>query len=297
MKTFITTYRSFASPSRLLEKLIQRYNAPTTISQQEKENLRLRVGVVIKYWVENQFIDFDDNLVASLTKFIDTTLKKQQHDLSELLHKQVAKLDEARKNKITIFQKPPTNLTTPPGQYNPSELFFQMSTDEIARQITIIDWSIFSAIEPSELMNQSWNKISLQHRAQNVFALVTRLNKVSYWIPAMILWQISLEDRVSMITKFMEIGIYLHKLNNFNGLMGVIAGLNMSAISRLKKTWLIINEQNNSPNSILFQYKKLEGLMSPTGSWKNYRSSLLNAKLPAIPYLGIFFYFSSYSFF
>ena len=284
MKSFFTTYRSFTTPQRILEKLKQRFNAPSKIANNDREFLHLRVGEVLLYWVENQFIDFDDNLVSSLNDFLSNSLKSYKIELFETILSQMKKLNEIRKNKNAIFQKPPTNLLPPQGQYNPGELFYQMSSDEISRQMTIIDWSIFLMIEPSELLNQSWNKSSLQHRSQNVFALVSRLNKISYWIPSIILWQVETSMRVSMMMKFMEIGIFLHKLNNFNGLMGIIAGLNMSSISRLKKTWSMINEQNSS---LLSQYRKLESIMNPTNSWKNYRYAIANARVPAIPYLGI----------
>jgi hypothetical protein len=56
MKTFITTYQSFTTPSKLLEKLIQRYDAPANKVPKDKSlQIRQRVSVVIKYWVENQF--------------------------------------------------------------------------------------------------------------------------------------------------------------------------------------------------------------------------------------------------
>jgi hypothetical protein len=43
----------------------------------EKERVRavqLRVAVVLKYWVETQFNDFDMDLVNTLFDFIDNTL-------------------------------------------------------------------------------------------------------------------------------------------------------------------------------------------------------------------------------
>jgi hypothetical protein len=78
---------------------------------------------------------------------------------------------------------------------------------------------------------------------------------------------------------FIEVAKSLRALNNFHTLMGVVAGLNMAAVSRnrLKQAW-------SKVGSLLSQdFAELETLMSPSSSFKNYRHALKQAKLPAIP--------------
>ena len=48
MKAFIATYRSFATPWQLLEKMVQRYNVPKTMPPERGLPIKLRVSVVIK---------------------------------------------------------------------------------------------------------------------------------------------------------------------------------------------------------------------------------------------------------
>jgi hypothetical protein len=93
MKTFITTYRSFANPWQLFDKLVQRYNTPKEVPKEKALPIKLRVSgiesyicssavsshvwlfaVVIKYWVENHFDDFEDQLTEKLFHFIDHTM-------------------------------------------------------------------------------------------------------------------------------------------------------------------------------------------------------------------------------
>lgn len=48
MKAFIATYRSFATPWQLFEKLVQRYNVPSSMPSERGLPIKLRVSVVIK---------------------------------------------------------------------------------------------------------------------------------------------------------------------------------------------------------------------------------------------------------
>lgn len=70
-------------------------------------------------------------------------------------------------------------------------------------------------------------------------------------------------------------------LNNFNTSYAIIAGLNSSAIQRLKKTW------DGLSSSAREKFSSLESLFDLTGGQKNYRKALSIAKPPVVPFLGI----------
>ena len=59
MKAFMITYQSFATPWRLLEKLMQRYDAPTFIAEDKRVLAQLRVVAVLKHWIQHHFVDLD----------------------------------------------------------------------------------------------------------------------------------------------------------------------------------------------------------------------------------------------
>jgi hypothetical protein len=69
---------------------------------------------------------------------------------------------------------------------------------------------------------------------------------------------------------------YLRNFSNFNTLMGIVAGLNLSAIQRLKHTLALVD---------MSEFKQLELLMDPTGSFKAYRQAFQDAKAPCLPYM------------
>lgn len=70
----------------------------------------------------------------------------------------------------------------------------------------------------------------------------------------------------------------------FSTLMGFIAGLNSASCSRtrLKKAWSAV------PADVLTALSELESLMSPKSSWKLYRATVREARMPCLPYLGCY---------
>lgn len=62
--------------------------------------------------------------------------------------------------------------------------------------------------------------------------------------------------------------------------MAILAGLNTTAISRLKKTW------DSVPSKIRTVFDSLNETMSEAKGFKNYRQELAIAEPPCIPFLG-----------
>jgi hypothetical protein len=50
-----------------------------------------------------------------------------------------------------------------------------------------------------------------------------------------------LKDRTNLVNKFIGVAKHLLALTNYNSLMGILVGLNMSPVSRLKLTMAGVN--------------------------------------------------------
>lgn len=287
MAAFIATYRSFTTPQVLLERLLQRFEVPSSplLTAQETTAVQQRVPVVLKYWVEVQPDDFDDTALTKLTDFAKSKVAPVQPEVAALLVQAIEKQAHLRKNRRANFEAPPIDFaTTSKGQYTAAELLMLMHAHEVARQLTLIDHALYCTIHPTELLSQSWVKASRQHRSPNVIGMVTRLNRIALWVAAVVLWQESEELRSRALCKFVEIAVELRALNNFHTLMGIIAGLNSASCSRtrLRLTWAGV------PAQLLASLSELEALMSPQSSWKSYRAAVRSAKMPCLPYLGCY---------
>lgn len=86
-----------------------------------------------------------------------------------------------------------------------------------------------------------------------------------------------------MVEFWIETGRECFNIGNFNSLMAIIAGLNMSPISRLKKTVILLEIRMKPGNQhFVLQWNKiqsgkfaiLEHQMDPSSNFSSYRSTL-----------------------
>src|SRR3989338_4751682 len=93
----------------------------------------------------------------------------------------------------------------------------------------------------------------------------------------------SVKQRSSLVKYFISVAKKCtKKLNNFNTMLEITAGLNMAPVRRLKKTWLAI------PSKSTVDLEELERLMDHRQNYKTYRETIKNAPRPCLPYFGIF---------
>lgn len=88
--------------------------------------------------------------------------------------------------------------------------------------------------------------------------------------------------RAASIKQFILVAEKCRQINNFNALMAILAGLNTTAISRLKKSWELI------PSKLKASFDSLNDLMSEAKGFKNYRQQLAITEPPCIPFLGVY---------
>jgi len=162
------------------------------------------------------------------------------------------------------------------------EFLLSLDEDEVARQLSLIEMDTYRSIEPIELLNQAWNKPSLRYRASHVLRMISRFNAISNWVAHIILNEERLKGRAKVTSKIIKIAQALHRCCNFNSLLAVMAGLNNSAVHRLRFTFEEISSKD------LEIMKTFGELMSSDKGYKNYRSAIHNVNPPLIPYLGVY---------
>jgi len=166
--------------------------------------------------------------------------------------------------------------------YAPYDTVIQVEDLTIAQQLTLIEFEIYSKIKETELLGQAWSKEKRQSVSQNVVQLIQRANRTSFWVATCIMIQPKVKDRAKVLTKFMNIAKHLRDLNNYNTLMGIIAGLNTVSVSRLKHSFAGIKR------SITEQWDLLMELMNPSNAFKRLRSAIEDSGPTALPYIGMY---------
>jgi len=113
--------------------------------------------------------------------------------------------------------------------------------------------------------------------------MIRFFNQISNWISTEILQDHpTAEDRAQAINKLLQIASKLMELHNYNGAFEIMAGLNNTAIHRLKQTFPKISTVSKQI------MQQLNNLSNTDLNYKSLRDSIKLASLPAIPYLGLY---------
>ncbi|KAL3417775.1 RasGEF domain-containing protein [Phlyctema vagabunda] len=154
--------------------------------------------------------------------------------------------------------------------------------DDIADEMTRIDWVMFSSIRLRDLVRHVSLSLALKEKSKNlanVNRMINHFNHIAKWVANMILMRDKAKHRALMLEKFMTIALKLRQLNNYNSLAAVLAGINGSAIWRLNQTRTLV------PAEVHKRFYRLVMLMSPQKSHFSYRLAWENSSLPRIPFI------------
>jgi len=161
-------------------------------------------------------------------------------------------------------------------------LFMELDVEDIADEMTRIDWVMFSSIRIRDMVRH----VSLSHdqkekcrHLKNMNRMVSHFNHVAQWVANMILIRDKAKHRAPCLEKFMVVAQKLRQMNNYNGLAAVLAGINDTAIHRLTQTRTLVSAEVQ---------KRFAGLVLLMGTQKShfaYRLAWENSPLPRIPFM------------
>ena len=306
VRTFLLTYRTFATPVQLLDMLARRLEAPPPPElayDSEAAGLwdsnvatpiRLRVFSVIKYWLVTHYThDFSGNPDAEAA--LDSFASTASSILPELAPRLLAQISKFRNGTglesryMGDTPPPPPRLPKALASADETELppgvslsLFDVDPLEIARQLSVMEMEIYRNIEPYECLNKAWSCSA--DDAPHIITLARRFNTISRWVATQVI-QVggsSLKRRAAVMKYFLLVAKHCRELDNFNGVMEILSGLHSSPIFRLKKTWASLSR------SVTAIHTELDALISTAGNYKNMRELLRFVEPPVLPYLGIF---------
>ncbi|PNY24080.1 Ras guanine nucleotide exchange factor A [Tolypocladium capitatum] len=161
-------------------------------------------------------------------------------------------------------------------------IFKDISDDDVADELTRLDWILFSSIRVRDFVRHvSLSAIQKEkcRSLRNVNRMINHFNHIAKWVANMILLRDKAKHRAQMLEKFMSIALKLRQLNNYNGLAAVLAGINGTAIHRLAHTWALV------PVDVQKRFARLVILMGTQKSHFAYRLAWENSPLPRIPFI------------
>ncbi|EXJ77904.1 hypothetical protein A1O3_09063 [Capronia epimyces CBS 606.96] len=160
--------------------------------------------------------------------------------------------------------------------------FMETPVEELAHEITRIDWTMFSAIRPRDFVRHAWlstKEKSKSHAGDNISAMVRHFNHLALFVSGMILLRDKPKHRARALEKFMALAWKVRQLNNYNSLGAIVAGITGHEVARLAATHELI-----SPD-VQKQFLRLTILMGLPKSHAAYRMAWDNSGRERIPFL------------
>lgn len=161
-------------------------------------------------------------------------------------------------------------------------IFMDTADDDIADELTRIDWVMFSSVRIRDLVRHVSLSAQQKEKSQsmkNVNRMINHFNHIAKWVANMVLMRDKAKHRAQMLDKFINIALKLRQLNNYNGLAAILSGINGTAVHRLTQT------RNLVPADIQKRFARLVLLMGSQKSHFAYRLAWENSPLPRIPYM------------
>uniref|UniRef100_A0A8C3LJ54 RasGEF domain family member 1C n=1 Tax=Chrysolophus pictus TaxID=9089 RepID=A0A8C3LJ54_CHRPC len=204
-------------------------------------------------------------------KKMNQLLQTLNQKLATLSHGQegIVKINAAVSDKLVAFKSKPPSI---------QREILSVCSDPytLAQQLTHVELERLSHIGPEEFVQAFVHKDPLDgtkpcfsdQKTSNLEAYVKWFNRLCYLVATEICMPAKKKQRAQVIEFFIDVARECFNIGNFNSLMAIISGMNMSPVSRLKKTWSKVKTA---------KFFILEHQMDPTGNFYNYRTALRGA--------------------
>uniref|UniRef100_H2N0W9 Rap guanine nucleotide exchange factor 2 n=1 Tax=Oryzias latipes TaxID=8090 RepID=H2N0W9_ORYLA len=154
----------------------------------------------------------------------------------------------------------------------------QLSTVEVATQLSMRAFELFCAIEPTEYIDDLFKRRSKTGSA-SLKRFEEAINHETFWVASEVTREPNQLKRMKIIKHFIKIALHCRECKNFSSMFAIISGLNLAPVSRLRGTW------EKLPSKYEKLFGDLQDLFDPSRNMAKYRNVLNNQNLqpPIIP--------------
>ncbi|KAK6633846.1 hypothetical protein RUM44_004453 [Polyplax serrata] len=294
---FLLSSRLFIKPHELLGEVCALCDSQQHLGGKDPPS-RERVGRFIPHfvqllaeWTETFPYDFRDERVMvhvrNITQKCVTVDPAIRKDVSTLLQNLLVRLTTLEKYEEFLMRISAENSTDTLDGLNSTDVTeLCASPGLLAQQLTHIELERLSYIGPEEFV-QAFAKenpnlgtsFKDMKKTRNLESYVSWFNRLSYLVATDVCKHVKKKQRVRVMEYWIETARECFNIGNFNSLMAIIAGLNMSPVARLKKT---VKNPMSSLHSYRDSWSKiqsgkfsvLEHQMDPSSNFSSYRSTL-----------------------
>ncbi|NXU49656.1 RGF1B protein, partial [Turnix velox] len=290
--TFLLSSRLFMHPYELMTKVChlcieQKRLTEPGLDKNWIQKMAPKILQLFTEWTETFPYDFrDERMMRNLKELLQRVAsgdemyrKNVQQLLQSLIEKltTVSQYEEVLAEIDTMSTDHLTALRTKPQSLQRDIITVCSDPYTLAQQLTQIELERLSYIGPEEFVQAFVQKDPLDNdkscygdakKTRNLEAYVEWFNRLSYLVATEICMPVKKKQRARVIEYFVDVARECFNIGNFNSLMAIISGMNMSPVSRLKKTWAKVKTD---------KFDILEHQMDPSSNFYNYRTALRGA--------------------
>lgn len=154
----------------------------------------------------------------------------------------------------------------------------QLSTVEVATQLSMRAFELFCAIEPTEYIDDLF-KLRSKSGSASLKRFEQAINHETFWVATEVTRESNQLKRMKTVKHFIKIALHCRECKNFSSMFAIISGLNLAPVSRLRGTW------EKLPSKYEKLFSDLQDLFDPSRNMAKYRNVLNNQNLqpPIIP--------------
>ncbi|XP_072290837.1 rap guanine nucleotide exchange factor 2 isoform X3 [Eucyclogobius newberryi] len=154
----------------------------------------------------------------------------------------------------------------------------QLSTVEVATQLSMRAFELFCAIEPTEYIDDLF-KLRSKTGSASLKRFEEAINHETFWVATEVTREPNQLKRMKTVKHFIKIALHCRECKNFSSMFAIISGLNLAPVSRLRGTW------EKLPSKYEKLFSDLQDLFDPSRNMAKYRNVLNNQNLqpPIIP--------------
>nr|XP_020471636.1 rap guanine nucleotide exchange factor 4-like [Monopterus albus] len=266
---------------------------------QKKQPMRNQDDILLKVFCSDHTYTTIRIAVAATGREVISTVADKLGTSDELLLVHLSSAGEKqilKPNDVSVFSALSINgrlfacprdqlngLTPLPDQEGPSagsmSTFELMSSKDLAYQMTMFDWELFSCVHEHELLYHTFGCQSFRRTKANLDLFLRRFNQVQLWVVTEVCLCGQLSKRVQLLKKFIKIAAHCREFKNLNSFFAIIMGMSNPAVSRLSQTW------EKLPTKFKKFYAEFESMMDPSRNHRSYRLTVTKLEPPIIPFM------------
>ncbi|CAG5871248.1 unnamed protein product [Menidia menidia] len=154
----------------------------------------------------------------------------------------------------------------------------QLSTMEVAAQLSMRDFELFRNIESTEYVDNLF-KLDSSAGSGNLKKFEEVINQETFWVATEILKEPNTLKRMKTIKHFIKIALQCRECKNFNSMFAIISGLDLAPVARLRSSW------EKLPSKYEKLFGDLQDVFDPSRNMAKYRNVLSSQSMqpPIIP--------------